>query len=174
MSSQPAVNFLLRQLDDAWRRLQAWLTELTEAEFQWRPSDNVWHLEKRNGRWTIPYAWIPPDPAPLTTIAWGMAHLATSKVLTVEYAFGEGKRKLADLDLPPDAAGMSDYLAESHSLFLKAVASLTDADLPHLRYTEWGEQHSTAQIVGSAILHDVEHGAQIAKLREFYRHLKND
>ncbi len=174
MSSQHVVEILLQQLDDAWGRLQEWLEGLTEAEFHWRPSDNVWHLEEKNGHWTIPYTWIPPDPAPLTTIAWRMAHMATSKVLTVEYAFGAGKKKLADLDLPPDAAGMADYLAESHSAFVRAVAALTDADLPQLRYTEWGEQHPTAQIVGSAILHDVEHGAQIATLRELYRHLVND
>jgi hypothetical protein len=41
--------------------------------------------------------------------------------------------------------------------------------LPRLRYTEWGEQRTTAQIIGSAILHEVEHGAQITALRSLYR-----
>lgn len=170
MSSQPTRDHLLWQFEDAWRRLQGWLEGLTEAEFNWRPTENVWHLEERDGRWTIPYSWIPPEPAPFTTIAWRLAHLATSKVLTLEYAFGEGKKKLADLDLPPDVAGMADYLSQSHTALVGAVVALTDADLPELRLAEWGEQRVTAQILGSAILHDVEHGAQIAALREMYRH----
>ncbi|MBI3762244.1 MAG: DinB family protein [Chloroflexi bacterium] len=173
MSSQPAIDFLLRQLDDAWRGLQDWLDGLSEAEFQWRPVENVWHLEQRNGRWTIPYSWIPPDPAPLPTIAWHMAHLATSKLLVVEHAFGERKKRLENLAVPHTAAEMAEYLAGCHSAFLKAVASLTDDDLPLIRYTDWGEQRTTAQIVGSAILHDVEHGAQITTLRAMYRHLRH-
>lgn len=168
--SQPTVEYLLAHMDDAWRRLHNWVQDLTEAEFHWQPVENVWHLEERRGRWSIPYSWIPPDPAPFTTIAWRMAHLAISKELTVEYAFGEGRKKLEDFDLPPHAAGMLDYLAESHSGFVKAVAALLDSDLPELRYTEWGERRTTAAIIGSTILHDIEHGAQIAALREMYRH----
>lgn len=170
MSSQFTIDFLLRHIDDAWLRLQSWLDGLAEAEFRWRPVENVWHLEEKNGRWTIPYSWIPPDPAPFTTIAWRMAHLATSNVLVVEYAFGEGKTKLEDLDLPPDAAGMIDYLAESHGAFVKEVAALNDANLSELRPTEWGERRTLAAIIGSTILHEVEHGAQISVLREMYRH----
>lgn len=170
MLPQPMIEFLLRHMDDAWRQVQGNIKGLTEAEFKWQPVENVWHLEERDGRWTIPYSWVAPDPAPFTTIAWRVAHLATSKTLAVEHAFGERKKKLADLDLPADAAGMADYLAESHSAFVKAVAVLTEADLAQLRYTSWGEQRSTAWIIGEIILHDVEHGGQIAALRELYRH----
>ncbi len=167
---QPAVEFLLPHLDDAWRRLQGWLKDLSEAEFQWRPAANVWHLEERDGRGTIPYSWIPPEPAPLPTIAWHVAHVATSLALTTDHAFGERRMKLADLALPLDAMGMLEYLAERHSEFVRAVAALNDDDLERPRYTEWGEQRSTAEIVGSAILHEVEHGAQITALRSLYRH----
>jgi hypothetical protein len=167
---QPAIDFLLPHLDDAWRRLQDWLAGLTEGEFQWRPVEYVWHLEVRQRRGAIPYSWVPPDPAPLPTIAWHIAHVATSLVLTTDHAFGERQKRLADLALPLHASEMLDYLAEAHSGFVRAVADLKDDDLPRLRHTEWGEERTTAQIVGSAILHEVEHGAQIAALRTMYRH----
>jgi DinB superfamily len=169
---QPAIEFLLPHLDDAWRRLQGWLENLSEAEFQWRPVANVWHLEERDGHGAIPYSWIPPEPAPLPTIAWHVAHVATSLALTTDHAFGERRKKLADLRLPLTAGEMLDYLAACHGEFVKAVAALSDADLERPRYTEWGEQRSTAEIVGSAILHEVEHGAQITALRSIYRHWK--
>jgi len=130
----------------------------------------VWHLEEREGSWTIPYEYIAPDPVPFTTIAWRMAHLATSKILTAEYAFGAGKKKLEDLKLPNDSAGMAEFLAESHASFVEAISDLTDDDLSHDRSTEWGEQRPTYKVIGSAILHDVEHGSAIATLRELYRH----
>ena len=168
MQSQPALEFLLPHLDDAWQRVQDWLAGLSEAEFQWQPGDNVWHLEEHDGYGRIPYSWKPPVPAPLPTIAWHMAHLATSLVITVDHAFGERKLKLADLRLPLHAAEMADYLADCHSGLVKAVAGLSDADLPQLRWTEWGEQRTTAAIVGSAILHEVEHGAQITAVRTLY------
>ena len=168
---QPRMDFLLPHLDDAWRRLLGWLDGLTEAEFQWRPVANVWHLEERDGRGTITYSWIAPEPAPLPTIAWHVAHVAASLVLTADHAFGERQKKLADLALPLDAVGMLDYLGDCYGEFSRAVAGLNDDDLERPRFTEWGEQRSTGEIVGSAILHLVEHGAQITALRSIYRRI---
>lgn len=167
---QPTVEFILPHIDDAWRRLQDWLADLTDDEFNWRPTDNTWHLEERDGRWTIPYSWIPPEPAPFTTIGWRLAHLATSKALIVSHAFGDRRLRLADIDLPHSAAEMLIYLGKRHGEFVHVIANLTDADLAQPRWTEWGEQRTTAAIIGGEILHDVEHGAQIAAIRELFRH----
>lgn len=161
---------LLAQLDDVWGRVQDNLAGLTVEEFAWSPSENVWHLTQKNGHWTIPYSWAPPEPAPFTTIGWRMAHLAANKVLVLDHAFGRRTARLADLDLPTDVAGMMNYLRECHLLLRAQVDGLTDDDLPAPRFTEWGEQRSTERIVISAILHDLEHGAQIATVRELFRH----
>jgi len=173
MSSRRAVEVLLGQLDDAWGRVQDYLAGLTAAEFAWSPGGNVWHLARseRDGRWTIPYSWVPPQPAPFTTIAWRMAHMAVNKVLVLDHAFGARKARLAALDLPGDVDGMVAYLRECHLPLRAQVERLADDDLATPRYTEWGEQRTTERIITSAILHDVEHGAQIAAVRELYRHL---
>jgi pimeloyl-ACP methyl ester carboxylesterase len=176
MSSRRAVEVLLGQLDDAWGRVQDYLAGLTAAEFAWSPGGNVWHLARseRDGRWTIPYSWVPPQPAPFTTIAWRMAHMAVNKVLVVDHAFGARQARLAALDLPGDVDGMVAYLRECHLPLRAQVERLADDDLATLRYTEWGEQRTTERIITSAILHDVEHGAQIATVRELFRYWEKD
>ncbi|HZQ06577.1 MAG TPA: DinB family protein [Anaerolineae bacterium] len=171
MSSRFTVEILLRQLDDAWRRLQDWQEGMTQAEFDWQPSQNIWHLVQKDGGWTIQYSWVPPQPAPLTTIGWRMAHLATSKALTLEYAFGERRKKLVDFDLPIDVVGMVGFLEQEHLALRMRLEALTDSELVTPRFTEWGEERTTERIITSAILHDIEHGAQIATMRELYRHL---
>ncbi|MBI5830316.1 MAG: DinB family protein [Chloroflexi bacterium] len=168
MSSRKAIEVLLAQLDHAWGSVQDYLAGLTADEFVWSPSENVWHLAQKNGGWTIPYSWIPPQPAPFTTIAWRLAHMAANKVLVLDHAFGARQARLADLDLPPDLDGMIAYLHVCHQPFRAQVERLTDDDLPTLRYSEWGEQRATERIIASAILHDVEHGAQIATVRELH------
>ena len=176
MSSRRAVEVLLGQLDDAWGRVQDYLAGLTADEFAWSPGGDVWHLTRseQDGHWTIPYSWVPPQPAPFTTIAWRMAHMAVNKVLVVDHAFGARQARLADLDLPADVAGMMAYLHTCHLPFRAQVERLADDDLVTLRYTEWGEQRPTERIIASAILHDVEHGAQIATVRELFRHWEKD
>lgn len=170
MSPRSAVDVLLAQFDDAWSRVQGYLAGLTADEFAWSPTADVWHLVRQNGRWTIPYSWIPPQPAPFATIAWRMAHIAASKVIVLDHAFGRRSVRLADLDLPTNVDEMMAYLQECHQSVRAQVERLTDADLPTPRYTEWGEQRPAERIIASAILHDVEHGAQIAAVRELYRH----
>ncbi|MBI3738211.1 MAG: DinB family protein [Chloroflexi bacterium] len=170
MSSQSQVESLLRQCDDVWSRVQEYLAGIRADEFAWSPINNVWHLIEQNGRWTIPYAWVPPQPAPFTTIAWRMAHMAANKVLVLDHAFGKRQARLANLNLPADAEGMMNYLRDCHLPLRAQIEQLNDADLATPRYTEWGEQRPTERIIVSAILHDMEHGAQIATVREFYRH----
>ncbi len=172
MASRQVVEVLLRHLDQAWSRVQAYLTGLTPDEFAWSPVAHSWHLTRSGpaGRVTIPYAWKPPQPAPFTTIAWRMAHMAANKVLTLEHAFGAGQARLADLDLPADLDGMLAFLHAGQRSFRMQVEQLTDASLPTLRHTEWGEQRPAEAIITATILHDVEHGAQIAAVRELCRH----
>jgi hypothetical protein len=176
MSSRRAVEFLLGQLDETWARVQGYLAGLTADEFVWSPGGPVWHLapSERDGRWTIPYTWIPPEPVPFTTIAWRMAHIATSKVLVLDHAFGARQARLSDLDVPTEVDGMMTYMRQCHVPLREQVERLTDDDLDSVRLTEWGEPRSTERILGSAILHDLEHAAQIGTVRELYRRWEND
>ena len=62
-------------MDDAYTRLRARLTGLTDDEFFWQPAADAWTIyEDRPGHWTYHYAIPDPEPAPLTTIGWQVVH----------------------------------------------------------------------------------------------------
>ncbi len=168
-NASPRVALLKMEMDDTWEALQGILDGLTEEEFNWKPAKDSWHLKRDRERWTLDYAIPAPDPPPVATIAWRIGHLAACKVMYVEYAFREGKLTWDDLDLPPTATGMLEYLRESHVPLRAALERLTDADLGEMRLTNWGELWSTEKIFWTMIHHDAHHGAQIATLRELYR-----
>lgn len=168
-NTSPAVALLKMEMDDAWEELQGILEGLTKEEFNWQPAKDSWHLKRVGERWTLDYADPAPDPPPVATIAWRMGHIATCKVMYVEYAFGARKLTWDDLDLPSTVTGMLEYLRESHAPLRAALEGLTDEDLQEMRYTNWGELWPTDKIFWTMIYHDLHHGAQIATLRELYR-----
>src|SRR5579863_8015159 len=79
---------LAEQLDWHWNaQLRPRLEGLTDGEYFWEPVAGCWNVRRRGeqgpatsvgeGEWTIDFTWPPPDPAPVTTIAWRLAHVIT-------------------------------------------------------------------------------------------------
>jgi hypothetical protein len=77
---------LAEQLDWHWRRqLRPRYEGLTDAEYFWEPVVNSWNIHPRGqgraaiaagcGDFVIDFAYPEPSPAPVTTIAWRLAHL---------------------------------------------------------------------------------------------------
>ena len=63
---------LADQLDFHWNaQLRPRLDGLTDDEYLWEPAPGAWSI--RDGG--IDWAWPAPDPAPVTTIAWRLAHV---------------------------------------------------------------------------------------------------
>ena len=77
---------LVEQLEWHWKgQLRPRLDGLTDHEYFWEPVPECWNVRRRGtgtapvmagtGEFTIDYAFPPPDPAPVTTIAWRLAHV---------------------------------------------------------------------------------------------------
>lgn len=77
---------LLDQFDFHWRQqLQPRLAGLSDAEYLWEPVPGAWNVRPRgtstapisagSGDFTIDWAWPELVPAPVTTIAWRLAHV---------------------------------------------------------------------------------------------------
>src|SRR5919197_1454625 len=67
---------LLGLADDAWRRLRGRIEGLTDEEYFWEPAPYCWTVRAvGDGTWRADEAALPPDPAPVTTIAWRLSHL---------------------------------------------------------------------------------------------------
>ena len=80
---------LLDQLDGHWtHQLRPRLDGLTDQEYLWEPVPGCWNVRARgahdspaaigSGPFTLDLLRPPPSPAPVTTIAWRMAHLIVS------------------------------------------------------------------------------------------------
>jgi hypothetical protein len=64
-------------LDQSWSQLWDRLDGLTDVEALWEPTPNCWTV-RANADGSVTADWADPDPvpAPVTTIAWRMWHIA--------------------------------------------------------------------------------------------------
>ena len=87
---------LVEQLDWHWREhARPRLDGLTDEEYRWEPVEDCWNVRPRgtgtapiqagSGEFTCDFAVPEPDPAPVTTIAWRLAHITVG-------IFGDGQR----------------------------------------------------------------------------------
>jgi hypothetical protein len=165
-----AVDVLLRQMDAAYAKLVQRVDELDEDEFFWKPVPDAWTLRwMPDGRWSYDYAFPDPDPAPVTTIAWRLNHIATCKVMYHEYAFGPQELTFPSLVIPQTVPVMMAFLEEGQQLLVEDLSGLRDEELEAPRLTNWGEEWPTWKIFWTMIDHDAWHGGEIGALRDLYR-----
>lgn len=80
------IHQLHDQLDRYWQRqLRPRLSGLADEEEFWEPVPGCWNVRRRGegtapmaigaGEFTVDVAIPDPDPAPVTTIAWRLAHI---------------------------------------------------------------------------------------------------
>jgi hypothetical protein len=174
---------LLEQLTWHWENhLRPRLDGLTDDEYLWEPVAGCWSIRPRgtssapvqagSGTMTIEFAFPEPDPAPVTTIAWRLAHLVVGVF---------GARNASHFGGPPCDYESWDYAATAED----ALAQLDDG------YARWVDgvrglgEHSLTRPCGPAegpfaefslaelVLHIhrevLHHGAEVALLRDLYR-----
>ena len=163
---------VLDSLDYMAAQLLARLEGLADDEYLWEPVVSTWSVRRRDdGSVAVDGAGVRDvEPAPVTTIAWRLWHLAVD-------CFDDYSRRLSGdgRDLEPDPAW---YLTAD-----EAVAALT-ASWQNFRTTtadradwwaelgpSWGPwgHHSTVDIALHAGNELVHHGAEIALLRDLHR-----
>jgi hypothetical protein len=60
-----------RQVEGHWEsQLRPRLVGLTDAEYFWEPVPGTWSVRAAGDRFVADFAVPPPEPAPVTTIAW--------------------------------------------------------------------------------------------------------
>ena len=169
-------------LEDQWAascsRLSRIVTGLTDDEFFWEPCAGCWTVHRRSetraasadgsGEWVIDYVLPEPEPAPVTTIAWRLVHIAVCNYVYWDYAFGPATASF-DLEMPGNASDAVAWLDASQAPLTEALASTTDEGLDELRLTNWGERVPTSRIFTILIDEQVHHAAEVSLLRDLYR-----
>jgi DinB superfamily len=174
---------LVEQLDWHWQH-HVWprLTTISDDEYLWEPVAGAWSLRRRGEARTpmaagaadtvADYQYPEPQPAPFTTIAWRMGHIAIG-VLGSRAAnhFGDGGVDYPTTDWPLTAAGGLALLRGHYDAWLTGVRSLGDDGLARPcgpSEGPWADAPMAALVlhITREVIH---HGAEICLLRDLYR-----
>lgn len=185
MAPVPDWNTLLAdQLDWHWRhQLRARLDGLTDAEYFWEPVPDCWSVRPRgrgtaavgagSGGFTVDWAYPEPVPAPVTTIAWRLAHVLVG-VLGARSAshFGGPPVDYMTYAYPGTAAVALERLDEAYARWSAGVRGLGAEGLA--RPCGAAEGAYAREPMATLVLHInrevIHHGAEISLLRDLYAH----
>lgn len=159
------------QLETHWaRQLRPRLDGLTDAEYFWEPVPGMWSVRPADGAFVSDFAIPPPEPAPVTTIAWRLGHL----VVLLEgglQRFGHPPVDFTSFPYAGTAEGALRQLDNAYQAWIDVVRDLgvdgltEPAGPADSMLADW----STAGIVLHTQRELLHHGAEIALLRDLYR-----
>ena len=178
---------LLEQLTFHWEhQLRPGLDDLTDEEYFWEPVAGCWSVRPRaeattsmadgGGALVADYAFPEPEPAPVTTIAWRLAHLIVG-VFGARNAihFGGPPASYPSWTYAPTAKEALAQLDEAYARWVEGVRGL-DAEALE-RPIGAGEGEWAAYPYAALVLHInrevLHHGAEIRLLRDLFPGLQS-
>ena len=173
--SNNLASHLAEQLEFHWTgQLRPRLNGLTDDEYFWEPVANCWTVH-RDG--AIDFAYPPPQPEPVTTIAWRLAHVIVGVLAMRSHSHFDGPP--ADYQSWPyatDAATALAQLDDAYDGWMAGVKGLDDAALA--RPVGPAEGPYADAPMTTLVLHInrevIHHGAEIALLRDLYTHTNKE
>lgn len=175
---------LVEQLDVHWQgQLRPRLAGLTDEEYFWEPVAHCWNVRPRgastapivvgSGAFTIDFARPEPDPPPVTTIAWRLAHLIVG-VLGMRVAAHFGGPAV-DYQSFAYAGAADEALAQLDAAYAAWIEGVLGLDAEALAQPCGPAEGLFAEApLVALVLHInrevLHHGAEIALLRDLYRH----
>ena len=173
---------LTEQVDWHWRQqLRPRYEGLVDAEYFWEPVPNSWNIHPRgqgraaiaagSGGFVIDFAYPEPTPAPVTTIAWRLAHLIVGVFGTrVASHFGGPPVDYQTFEYAGTAKTALQQLDAAYDAWLNGAKGLDNAGLAEPCGPAEGP--FAEQPMAALVLHinreALHHGAEIALLRDLY------
>jgi hypothetical protein len=174
---------LVEQLEWHWRgHVRPKLDGLTDDEYFWEPAPGAWSVRPRgtssapvqagSGDFTVDFAFPEPDPPPVTTIAWRLAHIIVGVF---------GARAASHFGAPPvdyhsfAYAGTAEealrQLDEKYDAWIAGVRGLDEAALARPVGPAEGPyaEHPMVMLVLHINREAIHHGAEILLLRDLHR-----
>ncbi len=179
----PWHELLPEQLSWHWdNHLRRKLDGLGDEEYLWEPAPGSWSVRPRgtstapvqagSGDFTVDFAFPEPEPPPVTTIAWRLAHLVVG-VLGARSAshFDGPATSYDDHRYAGTAAEAVEQLDEAYALWDAGVRGLGPDGLA--RPCGPAEGPFATAPMAELVLHInrevVHHGAEVLLLRDLYR-----
>jgi len=164
--------------DQAWDRFRGRLAGLTDQEYFWEPVADCWSVRTQRGRWRIDgaggdaSAGPPPDPAPVTTIAWRIGHIGLTFIGFGDRLFSDGKITLDDVEFPPSSTAAGAFLDSSyHRYWRDKITTLTPERWWQPIGPAFGPyaDNTTTDLALHVLDELTHHAAEIGVLRDLYR-----
>lgn len=177
---------LAEQLDWQWREaLRPRFEGLTDEEYLWEPVAGCWSVRREGesraqnavgaGEYKFEFAYPAPEPPPVTTIAWRLAHVIVGVF---------GQRNASHFDGPPmgwreftyaaTAKEALQQLDDVYAHWIRSVRALTADEMAEPCGP--AEDPYGREPMATLVLHinreAIHHGAEIALLRDLYRDRK--
>lgn len=169
---------LIEQLDLHW---SVWflprLEGLTDEEYLWEPVEECWSVRPGDdGVWRMDaYDRMDaaPDPPPFTTIAWRLAHIGAHCLgMRATNHFSDTTFDLDAVTWPATAESAIGFVTEAYARWRRGVEALGPDGLHLAAGPAEGPyaQHPMAALVLHINREVIHHGAEVACLRDLYRH----
>lgn len=171
---------LADQLEWHWRhQLRPRLEGLSDAEYLWEPAQPAWNVRPRTaaeepgtGPFTVDFAFPEPEPPPVPTIAWRLAHIVVG-VLDMRSAahFAGPQVDYQNFPYAGTAAGALEQLDAAHARWSAGVRGLSAAALAAPCRPAEGPfaEYPMAALVLHIHREVIHHGAEVSLLRDLYR-----
>ena len=174
---------LFAQFDLRWNLAHGpSLDTLTDEEYLWEPVPGCWSIRPRAqattplamgpGELVLDYAMPAPEPTPVTTIAWRLAHIIVG-VFGWRNAshFGGPPAEWATWDYAATATEALRQLDATYAAWVTGVRGLGTAELARPCGPAEGPfaESSMAALVLHIHREVIHHGAEIALLRDLYQ-----
>lgn len=176
------TDLLASQLSEHWAvQLRPRLDGLSDEEYLFEPVPGSWSirpagagdptLQVGRSAWRIDFSHPAPDPAPVTTIAWRLAHLVVDVFGERNARYFDGRPfSYDDYDFPATAAGALADLDAGYARWIAGVKALTPCELA----APSGEPDYESASMAALVLHIhrevIHHGAEISLLRDLWAH----
>jgi hypothetical protein len=162
---------LADQLDFHWRgQLRPRLDGLTDDEYFWEPVKDCWTVHPDG---SVDFAFPQPQPAPVTTIAWRMAHVIVGVLAMRSHShFGGPPADYQSWPYATDAATALAQLDDAYARWIRGVRALDGTALAQPVGPAEGPyaDHPMSVLVLHINREMIHHGAEIACLRDLYAH----
>ena len=162
------------QLEFAWeQQFLPRVSGLTDGEYLWEPVADCWSVRPdESGIWRFDLTRPEPKPAPFTTIAWRLIHIADVFGPRASNHFGDGSFDLEARSLPSTADDALAFVREQHDLWIAGVESLGEEGLARPCGPAEGPYQDAPLVtlmlhINREFLH---HAAEIQLLRDLYAH----
>jgi hypothetical protein len=172
-TTKTTSDLLLEQLGWHWdHHLRPQLEGLTDDEYFWEPVDGCWSIRRQSGTWVPDFAYPEPTPAPVTTIAWRLAHMIVGLFgMRNASHFGGPPTDYATFAYAGTADGALAQLDDGYERWVAGVRSLGDEGLQRPIGPAEGEWASAsyAELVLHINREVLHHGAEVLLLRDLHR-----